>query len=64
MVTTTVRRNTGEWQLRGNTAKKLCKQEQLSVQAYQMHYIKKLTGLPYIYLCEVFTDSLEVDLDI
>ena len=29
-----------------------------------MHYIKKLTGLPYIYLYEVLTDSLEVDLDI
>ena len=29
-----------------------------------MHYIKKLTSLPYIYLYEVLTDSLEVDLDI
>ena len=29
-----------------------------------MHYIKKLTRLPYIYLYEVLTDSLEVDLDI
>ena len=29
-----------------------------------MHYIKKLTGLPHIYLYEVLTDSLEIDLDI
>ena len=29
-----------------------------------MHYIRKLTGFPYIHLYEVLTDSLEVDLDI
>ena len=32
--------------------------------SYQMHYNKKLTGLSYIYLYEVLTDSLETDLNI
>ena len=29
-----------------------------------MHYIKKLTGLPHIYLFKVLTDFLDLDLNI
>ena len=63
--------NTGNtnWKYSGevqwsNTAKKLCKQEQSSVQAIKYITSTKLTGLPYIYLQEILTDSLDLDSDI